>query len=235
MTVKVRICPCAVHFPLLDELCFPSWTAKQRLQVLIPKEPHSVQLLVRDLYLDPKLEQRPWVFLVWSVFFLVTFFELVCIVFFSVLTFGLQGGFVQFTMYHLKRLLIPPGCIICALSSRIFGPKCRVSEEHGFRKKEQFPLSYYNLMLIFIPFYPHMFVPPCSLDLFSILTASDMTSWICIIPLLKHHFHLCTDHKNDRWNLKSWLEILIKVSFGRSRIFWVNIFNLSGSYLRSCK
>ena len=34
------------YFPLHDKLCFPSWTAKQRLQVLIPKEPHSIQLLV---------------------------------------------------------------------------------------------------------------------------------------------------------------------------------------------
>ena len=87
------------------------------------------------------------------------------------------------------------------------------------KESNSFPLSYYNLMLILIPFYPYMFVPPCSLDLFSILTASDATSWICIFPLLKHYFHLCTGHKNYRWNLNQWLEILTKVFFGRSRIF----------------
>ena len=41
----------------------------------------------------------------WSVFFPVTFFERILTVFFSVLTFDLPGGFVQITMYHLKRLL----------------------------------------------------------------------------------------------------------------------------------
>ena len=102
--------------------------------------------------------------------------------------------------------------------------------------KQQFPLSYYNLMLISKPFYPYtVFVPPCSLDPLNILTALDMTSWIYFFPLLKHDFDLCTDQKDDHWNLNSWLEILIKFFFGLSRIFWVNIFNLSGSYLRSCR
>ena len=121
------------YFLLLDKLCFPSWTAKQRLQVLIPKEPHSVQLLV--LVPSSEIWAKAISFSCWSVFFLVTFFERVRTVFFSVLTFGLPGGFVQITMYRLKRLLIPPGCIICSLSSRLFGPKCKVSEEHGFRNK----------------------------------------------------------------------------------------------------
>ena len=107
--------------------------------------------------------------------------------------------------------------------------------------KQQFPLSYYNLMLISIPFYPYMFVPPCSFDLLSILRSTQYPNRLrhdfldlYIIRLLKHDFHPCTDQKDDHWNLNSWLKILIKAFFGRSRIFWVNIFNLSGSYLRSC-
>ena len=59
------------------------------------------------------------------------------------------------------------------------------------------------------PFYPYMFVPRCSVDLLSILTALDMTSWIYFFPSLKHDFDLCTDQKDDHWNLNSWLEILI--------------------------
>ena len=122
------------YFPLLDKLCFPSWTAKQRLQVLITKEPHSVQLLV--LVPSSKIWAKAISLSCWSVFFLVTFFERVRkVFFFSVLTFGLLGGFVQITMYHLKRLLIPLGCITCSLSPRLFGPKCKVSEERGFRNK----------------------------------------------------------------------------------------------------
>ena len=122
------------YFPLLDKLCFPSWTAKQRLQVLITKEPHSVQLLV--LVPSSKIWAKAISFSCWSVFFLVTHFSNVFVQFvFSVLTFSLPGGFVQITMYRLKRLLIPPGCIICSLSSRLFGPKCKVSEEHGFSEK----------------------------------------------------------------------------------------------------
>ena len=59
MTLKIRICPCTVQFPLFDEICLHhEQLNKLRLQVLIPKEPHSVQLLVRDLYIVPKLEQR---------------------------------------------------------------------------------------------------------------------------------------------------------------------------------
>ena len=68
------------YFLLLDKLCFPSWTAKQRLQVLIPKEPHSVQLLV--LVPSSEIWVKAISFSCWSVFFLVTFFERVRTVFF---------------------------------------------------------------------------------------------------------------------------------------------------------
>ena len=106
MTLKVRICPCSVQFSLFDELCFTSWTAKLRLQVPIPKEPQSVQLLERDQHVVLKLEQMPLAFLVISFLPGRIFWTSSYSCFFSVLTFGLPGGLVQITMHHLKRLLI---------------------------------------------------------------------------------------------------------------------------------
>ena len=52
---------------------------------------------------------------------------------FFVLTFGLPGGFVHITMYQLKRIPTLSDCIIRLLSSGIVGPKCKGSEEHGFK------------------------------------------------------------------------------------------------------
>ena len=141
MTLKVRICPCAVQFPLFDELCFTSWTAKQRLQVPIPKEPRSVQRLLRD---KPARSSKTWVnamsfscyqFSSWS-HFLNVFVQL--FFFCTYLWSARRVSSNWITMYHLKRLLRDTsgmGCIICSLSSGIFGPKCKVSEEHRFRKQ----------------------------------------------------------------------------------------------------
>ena len=168
MTLKVRICPCAVQFPLFDELCFTSWTAKQRLQVLIPKEPQSEQLLERDMHVVPKLEQVPLAFP------LVSFppgriFWNCSYSFFSVLTYGLPGGFVQISMYHLKRLLILLAWIVLSASChREFSDlNVRFLKNIDSESKQQFLPSYYKWMLILIPFYPYMFVPPWSFDLLS--------------------------------------------------------------------
>ena len=74
----------------------------------------------------------------WSVFFLVTFFERVLTVFFRTYLWSARrvssNHHVSFEETS-EILLTPPGCVICSPSSRIFGPKCKVSEEHGFIKK----------------------------------------------------------------------------------------------------
>ena len=135
--IEVRICPCPVQFPLFDEICFTSWTAKKRLQVPILKEPHSVQLLLRDLYEVSKLEQRPWAFQFssWSHFWKCSYSF-----FFSVLTVGRLGEFVQITMYQLKRLLILPACIICSLSSENSDLNVMFLKNVDSESKQQFAL-----------------------------------------------------------------------------------------------
>ena len=171
MTLKVRICPCAVQFSLFDELCFTSWTAKLRLQVLIPKEPHSVQGLVRDrpARSSKTLGRRPWAFLViifssWS-HFLNVFVQF----FFSVLTFVLSGGFVQ-----MKRLLILLAWVVLsARCHREFSDlNVRFLKNMDSERKQQFLPNYYKWMLILIPFYPYMFAPPWSFDLLSSLATA---------------------------------------------------------------
>ena len=109
----------------------------------------------------------------WSFFFLVTFFERVGTFFFSVLTFGRQAGSLK------------SPCIICrdfwylrvVLSARCHQEfsdlDARFLKNTDSEIQQQFPLSYYNLMLISIPFYPYMFVPPCSFDLLSILRSAQ--------------------------------------------------------------
>ena len=109
----------------------------------------------------------------WSFFFLVTFFERVGTFFFSVLTFGRQAGSLK------------SPCIICrdfwylrvVLSARCHQEfsdvDARFLKNTDSEIQQQFPLSYYNLMLISIPFYPYMFVPPCSFDLLSMLRSAQ--------------------------------------------------------------
>ena len=109
----------------------------------------------------------------WSFFFLVTFFERVGTFFFSVLTFGRQAGSLK------------SPCIICrdfwylrvVLSARCHQEfsdlDARFLKNTDSEIQQQFPLSYYNLMLISIPFYPYMFVPPYSFDLLSILRSAQ--------------------------------------------------------------
>ena len=129
------ICPYAVQFPLFDELCFTSWTAKQRLQVPIPKKPQSVQLLERDLHVVPKLEQMPLAFYQYSPWshFLNVFVH----VFLYLRIFYLPDGFLSNYRVSSEETSDTSGmgCIMCSLSSGIFWPKCKVSEEHGFRKQ----------------------------------------------------------------------------------------------------
>ena len=178
--IEVRICPCPVQFPLFDEICFTSWTAKKRLQVPILKEPHSVQLLLRDLYEVSKLEQRPWAFQFssWS-HFLKVFVQ-----FFFFCTYRWSARRIR-SNHHVsaEETSDTSGLYYLLAVIRKFGPKCNVFEERGFRKQATICLSYYNWMLILIPFYPDMLVLPCTFDLLSSPTDSDMTSWICIIPL----------------------------------------------------
>ena len=119
-----------------------SWTAKQRLQVPIPKKPQSVQLLERDMHVVPKLEQVPLAFLVIS-FLPGRIFWTCSYSFFSVLTYGLPGGFVQITMYHLKRLLILLAWVILsALCHQEFSDlNARFLKNMDSESKQQFPPS----------------------------------------------------------------------------------------------
>ena len=163
-------------------------------------------------------------------FFLVTFFERVRTVFFSVLTFVLPGGLVQ-----MKRLLmwLLAWVVLSARCHREFSDlNVRFLENMDLESKQQFPPSYYKWVLILIPFYPYMFVLPWSFDLLSRpATARLRHDFLDLYDSikLKHDFHLCTDQKHDHRNLNSWLDIMIKGFIGRSRTwFWVTIFNLSG-------
>ena len=140
--------------------------------------------------------------------------------------YGQPRRFVHITTYQLKRLLILPGCIIRSLSSGIFRRKCKVSGEHKFKTQGIVSsICYYNWMLILIPFYPYIFFHPCSLGLLSSLTDSDMTPCISIIPLNLSRTFIFVQIKR----------MIIGGFFRRWTIFWMNIFNLSDSYLRSCR
>ena len=179
MTLKVRICPCSVQFSLFDELCFTSWTAKLRLQVPIPKGA-SVRTTFRK---GPACSSKTWAnaisfscyqFSSWS-HFLNVFVQLFffCTYLWSARRFSSNHhASSEETSDTSGR-----GCIICSLSSGRFLNKM------DSESKQQLPLSYYNWMLILIPFYSYLFVPPCRFHLLSSLTASHMTSWICMIPL----------------------------------------------------
>ena len=108
----------------------------------------------------------------WSYFFLVTFFERVGKSFFCTYL-GRQAGSLK------------SPCIICrdfwylrvVLSARchqeFLDLNARFLKNMDSERKQQFPLSYYSFMLISIPFYPYMFVPPCSFDLLSILRSAQ--------------------------------------------------------------
>jgi len=139
----------------------------------------------------------------WSVFFR-HIFRTCSYSFFSVLTFDLPGGSVQITMYHFKRLLRFFWYLRVVLSARghqeFSDLNARFLKNKDSERKQQFPLSYYNLMLISNPFYPYMFVPCCSLDLLSILTALDMTSWICFFPFIKAR--LWSLYRSKGWSLE---------------------------------
>ena len=159
------------YFPLHDKLCFPSWTAKQRLQVLIPKEPHSIQLL--DLVPSSKIWAK-------SISYLVDPFSSGHI--FRTCSHSFYFFFLYLPLVCRAGLFKSP-CIIwrdswylwVVLSVRCHQDfsdlNARFLKNMDSETKQHFPLSYYNLMLVLIPFYRYMFVPPCSLDLFSILTA----------------------------------------------------------------
>ena len=100
-------------------------------------------------------------------------FSNVLVSLFSVPTFGRQVGSLK------------SPCIICrdfwylrvVLSARchqeFLDLNARFLKNMDSERKQQFPLSYYSFMLISIPFYPYIFVPPCSFDLLSILRSAQ--------------------------------------------------------------